>query len=129
MSRSIRISQAFYRRLLAATNRDVFRNGDWRLCERSGWPDNQSYLNVLAWCWIKGDERHLVVINFRTAPRRRACMCRGTTLRGRAWRLGDALSDEAYERDGTEMGELGLYVDLAPWSSHVFRMSRVAPAG
>ena len=34
-------------------------------CERSGWPDNQSYQNILAWCWAKGDERWLVVINYR----------------------------------------------------------------
>ena len=32
---------AFYRRLLKEINRDVFRNGEWRLCERSGWPDNR----------------------------------------------------------------------------------------
>ena len=44
---------AFYGRLLKATNRDVFRNGEWRLCERSGWPDNQSCQNILAWCWVK----------------------------------------------------------------------------
>ena len=25
----------FYRRLLEVTNQDVFRNGEWRLCERS----------------------------------------------------------------------------------------------
>ena len=54
----------FYGRLLQETNRDVFRNGEWRLCERSGWPDNQSCLNILAWCWVKDDERYLIVINF-----------------------------------------------------------------
>ena len=36
---------AFYGHLLKETNRDVFRNGEWRLCERSGWPDNQSCQN------------------------------------------------------------------------------------
>ncbi len=55
---------AFYGRLLKATNQDVFRNGEWRLCERSGWPDNQSCQNILAWCWVKEDERTLVVMNF-----------------------------------------------------------------
>ena len=33
---------AFYDRLLKATRSDLFRNGEWRLCERSGWPDNQT---------------------------------------------------------------------------------------
>ena len=37
---------AFYGRLLKETARDLFRNGAWRLCERSGWPDNQSCRNI-----------------------------------------------------------------------------------
>ncbi len=39
---------AFYGRLLKAVNREVFRSGEWLLCERSGWPDNQTCLNMLA---------------------------------------------------------------------------------
>ena len=66
---------AFYERLLKATNRDVFRNGDWRLCERSGWPDNQSCQNILTWCWVKDDERSLIVINFGPECRPGSCPC------------------------------------------------------
>ena len=55
---------AFYGRLLKEINRDVFRNGEWRLCELSGWPDNQSCQNILAWWWVKEDERYLIVVNF-----------------------------------------------------------------
>ena len=54
----------FYGRLLKATGREVFREGDWRLCEASGWPDNQSCRNVLAWCWAREAERYIVIINF-----------------------------------------------------------------
>jgi len=56
---------AFYENLLKETGRDLFRNGDWRLCERSGWSDNQSYLNILSWCWVKDGERCFIVINFQ----------------------------------------------------------------
>ena len=35
--------------LLAATNTEALRDGEWRLCERSGWPDNQTFLNLVAW--------------------------------------------------------------------------------
>ena len=59
---------AFYGRLLKATHRDLFRNGEWRLCERSGWPDNQSCQNILAWCWVKDNERALIVVNYGQAP-------------------------------------------------------------
>jgi hypothetical protein len=38
----------FYVKLLAAINDPVFREGRWNLCERTGWPDNPSYQNVVA---------------------------------------------------------------------------------
>ena len=60
--------QAFYQRLLTETAREVFRNGRWRLCDRSGWPDNPSHLNIMAWCWELGDERYLVAVNFSGTP-------------------------------------------------------------
>ena len=113
---------AFYARLLQATNRDIFRTGDWRLCDRFGWPDNQSHLNVLAWCWIKGDERYLVAVNFSDRPSQARVQVPWDALRGRRWRVVDRLSDESYERDGTEMRDDGLYVDLTPWKCNLFEL-------
>jgi hypothetical protein len=113
---------AFYGRLLQETNRDVFRNGSWRLCERSGWPDNPSCLNILAWCWAKDDERCLVVINFRHEAAQARVLVPWDELRGKMWRLSDGLSGESYDRSGDEMREGGLYVDLGPWQCHLFRM-------
>ena len=43
-------------------------------------------------------------------------------LRGATWRLDDGLSGDVYERDGNEMRDSGLYVDLAPWQCHIFHM-------
>jgi len=114
---------AFYERLLKATHRDVFRSGAWRLCERSGWPDNQSYQRVLSWCWAQDDERYLVVIHFGDDTAQARVQVPWDEPRGRTWRLDDALSDEAYDRSGDEMREAGLYVELGPWACHVFRVS------
>jgi hypothetical protein len=111
---------AFYGRLLKATNREVFRNGDWRLCERSGWPDNQSCLNVLTWCWSGEAERFLVVINFGPQAAQARVHVPWDELRGKQWRLTDALTGDVYDRSGDEMREAGLYVDLGPWQCHLF---------
>ncbi len=113
---------AFYDRLLKAIQRDVFRNGAWRLCERSGWPDNQSCQNLLTWCWAKEDERYLVVINFGQEASQARVHLPWDELKGREWRLNDVLSGETYDRNGSEMREVGLYVDLAPWKCHVFQV-------
>ncbi len=107
---------------LNATNRDLFRNGEWRLCERSGWPDNQSCQNILTWCWVKDDERALVVVNFGPAPAQGRVEVPWDALRGATWRLADALSGDSYDRGGDEMRDGGLYVDLGPWQSHVFQV-------
>jgi glycosidase len=112
----------FYARLLKATNREVFRNGAWRLCERSGWPDNQSCQNLLSWCWVKDDERYLILINFWQEALQARVHVPWDELRGKEWRLNDVLSGETYERGGSEMRDAGLYFDLRPWKFHVFQV-------
>jgi hypothetical protein len=116
---------AFYGRLLKATRRDVFRNGAWRLCERSGWPDNQSCRNILAWCWAQDEERYLVVINFRQESAQARVQVPWEELRGKTWRLQDVLSAESYDRSGDEMRDAGLYVELQPWQCYLFQLRAV----
>ena len=112
----------FYGRLLHAVNRDVFRNGEWRLCERWGWPDNQSFQNILAWCWYKEDERYLVVINYGPETSQSRVQVPLDELRGNAWRLKDVLSGEFYDRSGDEMRDAGLFIDLEPWKFNLFQV-------
>ena len=101
----------------------------WRLCERSGWPDNQSCQNILAWCWVKEDERYLIVVNFSDGTAQARVHVPWDELRGKTWRLNDVLSGEIYDRSGDEMRDAGLYVDLGPWQYHLFqlRASEVTP--
>jgi hypothetical protein len=113
---------AFYERLLKETNRDVFRNGEWRLCERSGWPDNQSCQNLLSWCWFEEDERYLIVINFSQEAAQARVHAPWDELTGKEWRFNDVLSGESYDRNGSETRDAGLYVDLGPWEYHVFQL-------
>ena len=113
---------AFYGRLLQETNRDAFRNGEWRLCDRSGWSDNQSCQNILAWCWVKEDARYLIVINFRRDSAQARVHVPWDELRGKQWRLNDVLSGESYDRSGNELRDAGLYVELGPWKCHLFQV-------
>jgi hypothetical protein len=116
--------QAFYGRLLEVSREAVFRDGDWRLCERSGWPDNASYLNLLGWCWRRGEERWLIVVNL-SGFRSQACVrVPLDDLAGQTWWLSDAFSGEVYEREGNEMLAAGLFVDLAPWGFHCLRFAK-----
>jgi glycosidase len=109
----------FYRRLLRADGA-----GDWELCDRTGWPDNSSYLNVLAWGDKKGERRRLTVVNLSDSPSQARIRVPWDDVRGRSWRLTDELSGVAYERDGNEMRDPGLFVDLGPWGYNVFLIGR-----
>jgi hypothetical protein len=116
---------AFYSHLLKEVNQDVFRNGKWSLCERSGWPDNQSCKNILAWCWVWEGRRYLIVVNFSDEPAQARIYVPWDELRGKTWRLSDGLSGEIYDRSGDEMRDTGLYVDLRPWKYNLFQLQKV----
>ena len=79
--------QAFYRRLLKAIDRPVFRDGEWSLCERSGWPDNSSYLNLVAWRWAQDGERYLIVVNLSDSKADAQIDVPWTEGAGRTWVL------------------------------------------
>jgi hypothetical protein len=109
---------AFYHRLLTVIKARSFREGEWRLCERSGWPDNPSFLNVVAWCWRAGEERHVLVVNLAASRSQARGRFPWEDLAGRSWQLTDTFSGGVYERDGNEMRDPGLYVDLGAWGLH-----------
>jgi hypothetical protein len=109
------------------TGREVFRGGEWRLCERHGWPGNTNSHHVLAWCWRKDDERYLVVLNFHGDPAQARVEVPWDELRGCPWRLEDVLSDEVHDRSGDEMRDGGLYFELEPWKAQLFRMRAITP--
>ena len=107
----------FYVELLDATG--GLRHGSWALCEATGWPDNSSYTQLLAWSWIDDDGRSLVVVNYADAPAAALVHPPWSDLGGRRWQLDDLLRGEGFERDGDDIASNGLYVQLAPWQCHV----------
>ncbi|OGB94555.1 MAG: alpha-amylase [candidate division NC10 bacterium RBG_16_65_8] len=116
--------RAFYRRLLAVIDTPAMREGEWRLCQRSGWPDNQSCMNLVAWCWRAGDDRRLIVVNLSDARSHARVSLPWDDLAGRRWRLADALSGSVYERSGDDLRSTGLYVDLEGWAFHLLRFGK-----
>jgi len=117
--------QAFYDKLLEAIDGPVFRNGYWSLCERAGWPDNSSFQNLVAWSWVKGDDRRLIVVNLSDSSVQARVQVPWRDERGETWRLTDVLSGAAYDREGDEMLSPGLYVELAPWDCNFFQCDRL----
>jgi glycosidase len=108
--------QAFYSQLLAVIVKEArLREGDWQLCACVGWPNNQSFSNLLVWSWQRKEERYLIVVNYAQQQAQARVQLSWNELSGRQWQLTDLLNGERFERDGNELEEAGLYVDLPGW--------------
>ena len=119
----------FHLKLMKVVSRDAFHNGHWQLCERSGWPDNSSFQNLVAWCWAGDTDRYLIIVNLSGAPAQGLVKVPWEDLEERTCHLTNVLSDEIFDRDGNEMRAPGLYVDLAPWAIYCFQAQVVDPRG
>lgn len=109
---------AFYRRLLQTIRTARLRETDWQLCELSGWPDNQSCGNIVAWCWSKQEERCLIAVNFSDHSAQALVRLPWDDLAGRTLRLTDLFNGDVYTRTGNEMLNPGLFVNLDAWGFH-----------
>jgi hypothetical protein len=110
----------FYTSLLRTLRATDMTDADWALCERIGWPNNDSYLNLVAWCWRKGATRMLVVVNLSESRSQGHIRLPWDHVERRTWRFTDVFTGDVYERDGHELRDSGLYVDLAPWAFHLW---------
>jgi hypothetical protein len=115
--------RAFYSRLLRAIAGSGLINAEWQLCEATGWPDNESHVHVLAWCWRSPASRHLVVINYSDASAEARVHLPWDDLAGRDWSLADRIGDETFSRAGDELAADGLYVALDAWQTYLLAPS------
>ncbi|MER5531596.1 alpha-amylase [Streptomyces sp. NPDC002677] len=112
----------FHDRLLAAVA--PVREGDWQLLTCTGWPDNDTHGNLLAWSWSTGQDRYLVVINYSDRPAQGRVPLPWPDLRGRSCELTGLLDESSYERDGDELADQGLFVALDAWHWHLVSLGR-----
>jgi hypothetical protein len=117
--------KSFYATLLQSIDSPVFRDGQWALCERTGWPDNSSFQNLVAWTWLKAEDRFLIIVNLSGNIVHARVHLPWRDLTGEAWRLADAFSGATYDRYGDEMLNSGLYVELGPWNFNFFQLGRL----
>ncbi len=109
----------FYLRLLTVLSEKGIRRGEWRLCDRTGWPDNASFQNIVAWCWRDGAKRHVIAVNLSESRSQARIHLPWDDLSNTSWQLEDLFSGAKYRDDGNELQIEGLFVDLEPWGYHL----------
>jgi len=115
----------FYDRLLNVLRQPAVRQGRWQLLEAvPSWEGNSTSDAFIAFAWqYEAGGRVIACVNYAGHPSQGYVRFPFAELGGRHWRLRDLLGDAQYERDGNGLQSRGLFLDVAPWQSHVFEMS------
>ena len=118
----------FYDRLLRATRHSAVGQDDWELLDiRPAWREDSTWESFVAFRWAPGlGDDLLVAVNL--APTRGQCYVGGPDerYRGAMWTLRDLLGTDVCPRDGDELAERGLFLDMPAWGTHAFAVGKGA---
>jgi len=114
--------EAFYDLLLTVLRKPAVKSGQWQWLNcRPAWGENGSWNAFIAHSWQgPGGERMLIAVNYAPHPSQCYLDLPFPEIKDRTVQFKDSLSSACYDRDGNELLERGLYLDLQPWSYHVF---------
>ncbi|MDB5486298.1 MAG: Alpha amylase, catalytic domain, partial [Reyranella sp.] len=121
----------FYERLLSVLKSEGFREGAWSLIPpHQAWDGNPTGQDFVSFAWQRGDgrgdgERYVVVVNYSDHQGQCRLPLLFDGLAGRKVRLVDMMGSEAYDREGTDLVDPGLFIDLGAWRYNVFRLEFV----
>jgi len=118
---------AFYETLLSTLRSGGFRGGAWLLIPpKPAWDGNPTWSDFVASAWrMDGAPDHVVVVNYSDHQAQCRLRLPFAGLAPGRWRLVDIMGSEVYERDGGELTDPGLYIDLAAWRYNVFRLESI----
>jgi len=114
--------EEFYDHLRVILRKPIVKSGEWQwLPCQPAWDGNGSWDSFVAHSWRgSGGERMLIAVNYAPHPSQCYLNLPFPEIKNRSVRLKDSLSSACYIREGNELFERGLYLDLEPWSYHVF---------
>ncbi|MFW5709536.1 MAG: alpha-amylase family glycosyl hydrolase [Chloroflexota bacterium] len=119
--------EGFYRKLLQETRHPIYQQGTWRLFEvYESYTSNYTNLHLLAYGWTHEREFRIIVVNPTHRWSQGIVQIFGWDhIRKGYWRLVDVLSGVSIYRDGNQIANEGLYVELEAYQSHIFRFELV----
>jgi len=111
----------FYGNLLRIINHPIFTDGSWSLLTSIQLDEDFTFQNILSWEWKLRNDKRIVVINFSDSP----AYCRIKLTLGSEKEnatLLDLLNNREYKREVSEIENLGLFIHLDAFESHIFEI-------
>jgi hypothetical protein len=106
--------QIRYHTLLDILKSDCLRNGQWRLCERTGRPDAAGDENLIAWCWKDDTELYLIVVNLSDREAQGQVRPAWGNPVGEPWT--DLFTGNVCDMNGGELS-----INLPTWGFHILK--------
>lgn len=113
----------YYYKLLRITKYSAFRKGEWNMLDSiPAATSDYSFENILIWQWKYENNLFIVAVNYANSTSR--CRVKFETPKDKMiLNLNDILNSVSYERSIEEINERGLYIELKPFSSHIFSIN------
>ena len=83
---------------------------------------NQTFQNILAWAWHHDQQLWIVAVNYADVTSQGFLSVAALPLSAEVLLFRDHLQGVDYERGKGDLQDRGLYVELAPFMSHVFEV-------
>ena len=113
--------EGFYSGLLQIIKSEIFHSGTWQLLETIPAAEGSfQFENMMAWSWTLGREHVLVIVNYSVNTSQCRIKFDPEELSDK-FLLKDIWKGDEYSRSVDEVKNVGLYVELLPWQSHIFR--------
>ena len=115
----------FYARLRSVLSKTrVLSDGAWSMIEpQPAWHGNWSSDGFIASAWSGADGgRVIAVVNYTQGQSQCRLRLPFRELHGKQVRLTDLMGTERHDRDGSEIVDHGLFIELAPWRFNVFEL-------
>ena len=83
---------------------------------------NPTFQNILAWAWHHDQQLWIVAVNYADVTSQGFLSVAALPLSAEALLFRDHLHGVDYERGKDDLKDRGLYVELAPFMSHIFEV-------
>jgi hypothetical protein len=118
--------RSFYEKLFEALRRTSIGSGSgWMLRAQAAWADNHTHQHIALVQWQRESNAFdLVVVNLSDVQSQCYAPLHIEGLAQSRWRFTDLLGHEMHQRDGIELSQRGLYLDVAAHAAQLFHVER-----